>query len=182
MKSAYQKELEDLKAHQARLRALMGEGRERERLMDSLRYQVEEISQAALYDGEDEELERQSKILAHAEDIINAFSMAYEAIRGEDDHKAGALDMVQSALEPLRRVESVDKSYAAICSALEDISERLGDISWDIRRIRDNTEYDPALHKATEERISLIQGLEEICETIRMLRYAEDAAKALSLT
>ena len=181
VKSAYQKELEDLKAHQARLRALMGEGRERERLMDSLRYQVEEISQAALYDGEDEELERQSKILAHAEDIINAFSMAYEAIRGEDDHKAGALDMVQSALEPLRRVESVDKSYAAICSALEDISERLGDISWDIRRIRDNTEYDPALHKATEERISLIQGLKrKYGETIpEILRYAEDAAKRL---
>lgn len=181
VKSAYQKELEELKERQARLRALMGEGRERERLMDTLRYQVEEIRQAALYEGEDEDLERRSRVLAHSEDIINAFSLAYEAIRGEDDHKACALDMVQSATEAIKRVESVDEAYASICSALDDIGERLGDLSRDIRRVRDNTEYDPALHRATEERISLIQGLKrKYGDTIPdILRYAEDAAKRL---
>ena len=127
--------------------------------MDTLRFQIEEISQAALYEGEDEELEKRSRILAHAEDIINAFNTAYQAIRGEDDHDAGALDKVQSALDSIRRVESIDASYASICSSLEDIDERLSDISRELRRIRDGTEYDPRLHKDTEERISLIQGL-----------------------
>ena len=181
VKSAYQEELEQLRACQARLRSLMGEGRERERLMDTLRYQVEEIRQAALYAGEDEELEKRSRILAHAEDIINAFSIAYEAIRGEEGQGVGALDMVQSAMEAIKRVESVDESYSSICSALDDISDRLGDLSREIRRIRDGTEYDPNLHRATEERISLIQGLKrKYGETIPdILRYAEDAANRL---
>ena len=181
VKSSYQQELEDLKEHQTRLRSLTGEGKERERLMDTLRFQIEEISQAALYEGEDEELEKRSRILAHAEDIINAFNTAYQAIRGEDDHDAGALDKVQSALDSIRRVESIDASYASICSSLEDIDERLSDISRELRRIRDGTEYDPRLHKDTEERISLIQGLKrKYGETIpEILAYGEDAAKRL---
>lgn len=181
VKSAYQKELEDLRACQAKLRALAGEGKERERLMDSLRYQINEIRQAALYVGEDEELERQSRILAHAEDIISAFSTAYQAIRGEDDVNAGALDRVQSALDAIRRVEEIDASYASICAALDEINERLSDISRDIRRITENTEYDPGLHRATEERISLIQGLKrKYGETIAdILAFGEEAAKRL---
>lgn len=181
VKNSYRHELGELRSLQARLRSLAGEGRERERLMDTLRFQVEEIRQAALYEGEDEELEKRSRILANAEDIISAFGTAYQAIRGEDDRRPGALDMIQSALEAIRKVESVDEAYASICAALEDINERLGDISRDIRRIRDGTEYDPALHKATEERISLIQGLKKkYGETIpEILRYAEDAAGRL---
>mgnify|MGYP000855444535 FL=1 len=181
VKSAYRKELEDLKACQARLRELAGEGKERERLMDTLRYQIEEIRQAALYAGEDEELEKQSRILAHAEDIVSAFNTAYQAIRGQDDDDAGALDRVQWALDALRRVEEIDASYASVCATLEDISERLSDLSRDIRHTRDSTEYDPNLHRAVEERISLIQGLKrKYGETIPdILAYAENAAKRL---
>lgn len=181
VKSSYRQELGELRALQARLRALAGEGRERERLMDTLRFQIDEIRQAGLHEGEDEELEKQSRILSHAEEIISAFSMAYQAIRGEDDRQTGAMDMVQSALEAVRRVEDVDEAYASICSSLEDINERLGDISRDMRRIRDGTEYDPALHKATEERISLIQGLKKkYGETIpEILDYAENASRRL---
>lgn len=99
----------------------------------------------------------------------------------EDDHDAGALDKVQSALDSIRKVESIDASYASICSTLEDIDERLSDISRELRRIRDGTEYDPRLHKDTEERISLIQGLKrKYGETIpEILAYGEDAAKRL---
>lgn len=181
IKSAYQQELENLRACQAKLKALAGEGKERERLMDSLRFQINEITQAALHEGEDEELERQSRILAHAEEIISAFNAAYQAIRGQDDDDAGALDRVQSALEAIRKVEEIDEAYASISAALEDISERLSDLSRDIRHTRDGTEYDPGLHKAVEERISLIQGLKrKYGETIpEILAYAQNAAKRL---
>ena len=56
------------------------------------------------------------------------FQHSIPAIRGEDDHDAGALDKVQSALDSIRRVD-IDASYASICSSLEDIDERLSDIS-----------------------------------------------------
>jgi len=181
VKSAYQQELGELKSCQARLKELAGEGKERERLMDTLRYQIDEIRQAALYAGEDEELEKQSRFLAHAEDIVSAFNTEYQAIRGQDEDDAGALDKVQWALDALRRVEEIDASYASICAALEDISEQLSDLSREIRHTRDSTEYDPNRHKAVEERISLIQVLKrKYGETIPdILAYAENAAKRL---
>lgn len=161
VKEEYQKELRLLNEFQARLKSLSGEGRERERLIESLKYQIDEIRRAALYIGEDEELMRQSRILAHAEDIISAFSQAYEALKGEETEGGGAEDGIQTALDAVRRVEGIDSAYASICAALDEINEKVADLSREIRHTRDGVEYDPNLHKSTEERISLIQGLKK---------------------
>lgn len=181
IKAVYQKELEMLKDCQAKLRSLSGEGRERERLIGTLKYQVNEIRQANLYEGEDEELERQSRILAHAEEIISAFSLAYKSLKGEDGIDTGAQDRVQIALDSIRKVEEIDASYASICTALEEINEKLGDLSRDIRYTRDGTEYDPKLHKTVEERISLIQGLKKKYggAIFDILRYERDSMNKL---
>lgn len=181
IKAEYQKELETLKECQSKLKSLSGVGKERERLIEALKYQVNEIRQANLVADEDESLERQSKILSHAEEIITAFSQAYQAIKGEDGNEGGAQDQVQSALDSVRKVEEIDVSYASICAALEEINEKLSDLSRDIRFTRDGVEYDPNLHKTIEERISLIQGLKKkYGESISdILRYERDSSNKL---
>ena len=181
LKEAYLVELEELKKHQLRLKALSGEGKERERLIDMLNFQVKEIHQAALFGGEDEELERQTRILTHAEEIISAFSMAYQALRGEEREESSAQDRVEFALDAIRKVENIDSYYGAVCATLTEINERLNDISRDIRYTRDSVEYDPKLHKATEERISLIQGLKKkYGETIPdIIQYEQDSRNKL---
>lgn len=161
LKTRYQGMLEGLRADQAKLRALTGEGRERERTMDLLRFGIDEIAKAAPYPGEDNDLERQSRILANAEEIVSAFSQAYQAVRGGENEDKSAQDGIQLALEALRKVEDIDPSYAAIAASLEEIDDKLKDLSRDIRLIRDDVEYDPKLHKSIEERISILQGLKK---------------------
>jgi len=181
VKNEYQCLLDELKIQQNKLKALSGAGGDRERTMDMLRFQIDEIGKASLYEGEDEELERQSRILANAEDIVSAFSQAYQAVRGGENDEIAACDGIQLALEALRRVEDIDPAYAAIAAALEEVEDKLSDLSRDIRHIRDHVEYDPRLHKSIEERISLIQGLKKKygASISDILQFKEAAEKRL---
>ena len=155
--------------------------KERERTLDILRNQIDEIEAARLYTGEDAELESKTRILAHAEDIILAFSNAYQWLRGDDGENHSALDKVGLSLEAIRKIEDLDPDYMNISNALEDINEKLTDISREIRILRDGTEYDPNLHKNIEERISLIQGLKrKYGETIEdILNFLNDAKRTV---
>jgi len=180
-KSEYRILLQELNSLKAKLKKLAGEDKERERTLDMLRYQIDEIEAARLYIGEDIELENKSKILTNAEDIVLAFSNAYQLIYGDDGENESALDKIGLSLEAIRRIEDLNPEYMDISNALEDINEKLTDISREIRMIRDGTEYDPQLHKHIEERISLIQGLKrKYGETIEdILQYLDDAKKRL---
>ena len=180
-KEEYRTLLRDLNTLKGKLKNLAGSDKERERTLDMLRYQIDEIEAARLYIGEDIELENRSKILAHAEDIVLAFSNAYQWLYGDDGENESALDKLGLSLEAIRKIEDLDPDYMNISNALEDINEKLSDITREIRIIRDGTEYDPQLHKYIEERISLIQGLKrKYGETIEdILKYLEDAKKRL---
>ncbi|HHU90288.1 MAG TPA: DNA repair protein RecN [Clostridiaceae bacterium] len=180
-KAEYRTSLRELNSLKEKLRALAGVDKERERTLDILRYQIDEIEAARLYTGEDAELESKTRILAHAEDIILAFSNAYQWLRGDDGENHSALDKVGLSLEAIRKIEDLDPDYMNISNALEDINEKLTDISREIRILRDGTEYDPNLHKNIEERISLIQGLKrKYGETIEeILEFLDDAKRRL---
>lgn len=181
VKKEYRSLLDKLNELKSKLRSLSGEGKERERTIDMLRYQINEIESANLHPGEDDELRRQSMILSHTEEIINAFSQAYQLIRGEERDDQSALDKIGLSLDLIRKVESLDPEYESIGNTLGELEERLVDISRDIRRIRDRTEYDPNLHRSIEERISLIQGLQrKYGETINdVLTYLDNAKQRL---
>jgi len=181
VKKEYRVLLDRLNELKSKLRSLSGEDKERERTIDMLRYQISEIESANLRPGEDDELRRQSMILSHTEEIINSFSQAYQLIRGEDGDEQSALDKIGLSLDLVRKVESLDPEYESIGNALGELEERLVDISRDIRRIRDRTEYDPNLHRSIEERISLIQGLQrKYGETINdVLTYLDNAKRRL---
>ncbi|NLL67959.1 MAG: DNA repair protein RecN [Clostridiaceae bacterium] len=178
-KKEYQESLQELNSLKAKLRALAGVGKERERTLDMLKFQISEIEAARLYIGEDTELDDKSKILAHSEDIISAFSHAYQLLHGEEGDNESALDKISLSLDAVKKVENINSDYMDISNALGDISEKLTDIAREIREIRDGTEYDPNLHKNIEERISLIQGLkrkygESIEEILNYLNNAKE--------
>lgn len=180
-KKNYRLLLEELNKLKSKLRELQGDGKQRERTIDTLKSQINEIESANLSIGEDEELKRQSRILAHAEDIILAFSQAYTCIRGEENEEEGAIDRIGMTLEAVRKIQDLDPTFENIVIGLEDIEERILDISREMRIIRDKTEYDPNLHISIEERISLIQGLKrkygDSLEDI--LKYLEKAKARL---
>lgn len=178
-KTAYQAKLQEYQTLKAKLKSLSGEGKERERTLDMLRFQIDEIERAGLTLGEDEELMRQSSILSHAEEIIEALALAYERVRGEDSEEESALDKLGTALNALQRIEAYDSQYASFSNTLTEIVDKLTDLSRELRYSRDGMEYDPNHHKMIEERISLIQGLkkkygESIADILDFLKKARE--------
>ena len=136
-----------------------GTERERERRVDMLRYQLEELDKASLKSGEDVDLERKSRLFSHSEGILSSFSEAYERLTGEEAEVAGAREQVRRAAAAVRKVEDVAPEFEAIVSVLSDLAERLDDVAREVLHVRDGQEFDPRERDRVEERLSFLQGI-----------------------
>lgn len=173
----YRQELVVLSGMNAELRSLAGIGRERERTMDMLRFQIDELRKARLIAGEDAELERQSRILTNAEEIVAAFSEAHDVLSGEDREVPGAIDALRRAITSVRRISTLDVRYRQSEESLAELQERLAEALREIRDIRDNVEFEPKLQQQVEERLNLIEQMKrKYGETIpACLEYLSEA-------
>lgn len=140
-------------------RQVTGTERERERRVDMLRYQLEELDKASLKSGEDTELERRSRLFSHSEGILSSFSEAYERLTGEDAEVAGAREQVRRAAASVRKVEDVAPEFEAIATLLADLAERLDDVAHEVLHVRDSQEFDPRERDHVEERLAFLQGI-----------------------
>jgi len=180
-KEEYQKLLADFRQIDRKIAELKAKEKERARLEDLYRYQVNEIEAANLKKGEDAELSQQSRLLSNAEEIIEAFNSAYACLIGEDDLVPGALDQVQRAQASLANISDLDPDFGVISENLLDITDKLEEIARQVRNKRDQINYDPALQQEVEERLALIESLKrKYGNTVEdILQYMEDARRKL---
>ncbi|NLX77683.1 MAG: DNA repair protein RecN [Clostridiaceae bacterium] len=164
-----------------KIEELKAKDKERARLEDLYRYQVNEIEAANLKKDEDIELSQQSRLLSNAEEIIEAFSSAYTCLVGEDDVVSGAIDQVQRAQSALTGISDLDPDFGMISESLVDITDRLEEIARQIRHKREQINYDPALQQEVEERLALIEALKrKYGNTVdEIIRYGEEARQKL---
>ncbi len=151
--SALLNEYKEIKGH---LKSLSGDKGEREKKIDLLGFQVEEIRKAKLKPREEEELTRQRTLLASSEKIINALANTYELLFSGNNIKNSALDNLSEALNELHSIEKLDIRYEEICRKLQEVHYQLEDVIEEVRSERDNTEYNPDLLEEIEERLDLI--------------------------
>jgi DNA repair protein RecN (Recombination protein N) len=182
-KAMYSKELKAWNVLNGELKELAGSGRDRERKMDMLRYQIDELEKVSIKMGEDEELEQKSQLLANAEGIVSAFSDSWSALRGDDENGKGAIDQLKFAALALKKVCGLSPDFQVVVDALEESIETLSDLSRDIRDIRDNTEFDPKLQQKIEERINVLQGIKrKYGEKLHdCLKYLDDSRNNLEI-
>ncbi|MDD6204308.1 MAG: DNA repair protein RecN [Firmicutes bacterium] len=138
-----------------RLHADWGSPGERERRMDILRFQIDEIEAAGLTPGEEEELQKEKRRLANAEYISQNLQLAHEALNGEEGGACEALAVAVKALEEISRrdgsFEPLLERLRSVCYEAEDISSEL-DGAEDIE--------DPAARlEQVEDRLQLIKQL-----------------------
>ena len=130
---------------------------ERLRRADFLRFEIDEIEEASLKEGEDEEVEALYKKLNNARRIAEAVGTA-AALTGSDE--AGAAG--ESIGRALREIESAvryDEELRGFADSLSEIDSLLSDFNRDIADYLDNLSEDPSLFKETEERLNLINRL-----------------------
>ena len=148
-KEKYQRYLEIKKE----LKANYGDEKERERKLDLLKYQLNEIEQADLKEDEEEQLEEKRKIILNSEKISNNLNEADIAI-GEN-----SIESLNTAIRALEKIENIDNVYEKISSDLKNIYYELQEISRDISNYKEDVYFDEEERNEIEERIDLIYSL-----------------------
>ena len=121
------------------------------REMDFCRFEIEEIENAALKDGEEEILAADFKKLSNARRIAESLSSAYEAVSG---------DAISRTFREIESVLPYDDGLKGIRDELGDVDSLLSDLSRDIAGYMDELVVDDSTLRETQERLDLIRGLE----------------------
>lgn len=146
-----------------------------EQKLDMLKWQEQEISQADLKIGEDEELENEIKKLSHAEKISENISAACNLLGDSDFDILTALAKVEKNLDEVLKFD--DKLNSAR-KLLEDAEISLREVYDDVRNYADETEFSPELLDSLHARMDVIfklkkkygDSVEKILERLENIR------------
>ena len=144
----------------AELRKLMTDAAERERLVDMLSFQVNEIASAKLKRGEEEKLTARLRILENAEKIRDGVETAYVLTYRGEGRAVSAQESLLRAAESMEGIASIDPRYAELASRLRELYYSAQDIGYELQDILDHLSFDPGLLDKISERLDLIDRLE----------------------
>lgn len=143
----------------AELTGLLGDERDRARREDLLRFQVEELRAARLRAGEDDELEAERSVLAHAGKLkLTAASAYVHLYEGEGRHPS-AFDLLGKVRAELEEVLRHDPSLGEATELIGSAAVQVQEASHLLAAYRDRIEDDPARLARVEARLDLISGL-----------------------
>ena len=145
--------------------------------LDFLQFQCDELTQANLSEGEQEELEKKSDTMSHSEEIKSALYEADHALSAEETGVTGSL---RTAVSALRGIESVFPDIRELVQRLDSSYIELKDIAQDISSHLENTDFDPAELDAVNSRLDMLYSLEKKyhAETISQLIAKRDELKS----
>ena len=161
-------------------RISMDEG-EKLRRMETLRYQIEEISKANLVAGEDEDLEQRRKLLQNSEKLSDGIEEASRCLLGDDDSD-GATALLAQAQRALGKLSRYTDSYQPLHDRLEDIAYQLADVAEEVRDALNDLSYSADDLEIIESRLDVIHKLRRkygtTCQDI--LEYLDNAVRELN--
>lgn len=135
------------------LRKNYGDEKEKQRKLDLLKYQLEEIQNAKLKNGEEDRLEEKRRIMLNSEKIANNLFEAEKAI-GEN-----TIDAIGKALKSLEKLEEIDVKYSQTSENLRNIYYEIQEISRDINIYSEEIEFDEEERESVETRLDEIYDL-----------------------
>ena len=153
IKKQYKEKYEKYLEIKQELKNNYGDEKERERKLDLLRYQFNEIEEANLKVKEEDNLEEKRKLMINSEKISKNLNEADIAI-GEN-----SIDSINTAIRALEKIENIDKKYEDISSNLKNIYYELQEISRDISEHKEDVYFDEQERNELEERLDLIYNL-----------------------
>ena len=165
-------------AMRARLRENLIDPRERERQLDILRFQRDEIDRMNLKEGEEEELTRQREKLVAGEQIARNLSEAFASVSGGENC---ATDAVSDAADAMADIAKYDEEYDALSKELSDILYRLEDAARSLREASFAVEYDDEALQRIEERLEDIFSLKRKygSDIEQILKFRDEAASRI---
>jgi len=174
--ASYQQTFADYQQKQRELTTLKEDIERNRQQADFLQFQYEELANANLTAGEQEELEQQSDTMSHAEEIKSALYEADHALNGE---QPGAVGQVKNALHVLATISKVLPSATELTNRLDSCHIELKDIADEVSRLLENTDFDPAELDHINNRLDRLYDLEKKyhAETVEELIAQRDTLR-----
>lgn len=125
---------------------------------DFLRFQYNELKEAQLQKGVQEDLEQRSEMLSHAEEIKTAL---YEADRLLENEDNGIIDHVRQAMQSIQAIGPVYPNMQEVGNRLESTYIELKDIASEISSSVEHVDFDPNELDEVNEKLDTIYSLEQ---------------------
>lgn len=153
-----------------------GDDREKQRKLDLLKYEVEEIENANLKIGEEEEIEEKRKIISSSEKIVNNLQEAEMQI------SENVIENLNIAIRSMEKIETYKEEYATLVGELKNAYYELQEAARDISSNREDIYFDEEEQKKIEERWDLIHSLKrKYGNTIEeILKYKEEKSEEIN--
>ena len=176
LKTSYKEKYTRFNEIKRELRENYGDEKEKQRKLDLLKYQLNEIEDAKLKNGEEEKLNERRKIMLNSEKIAKNLSEADIAV-GEN-----TIDMIGTAIRALEKIEDIDKKYEEIVSSLRNIYYEIQEISRDISSFSDDVEFNDQEREEIEIRLDTIYDLKRKYgnNIEEILKYAEEVKEEIN--
>lgn len=166
--AAYQKLYNDWRQACQDLEELVARAEQSRADEDYIRFQLEQLEEANLTDGEQEELEQEAEMLTHAEDIKAGLYRAGQALNADEGSVLEALKDCQNTMMGLR---SVFAPAGELADRLDSVYIELKDISQEVADKEEEVEFNPARLDEVNARLNLIYSLQQ--------KHRVDTVKAL---
>ena len=174
--AAYQQAFTQYHAAEKELQALQESIEQNRQNADFLQFQCDELSQANLVEGEQEELEQKSETMSHSEEIKSAL---YEADNALSSEGTGVVVSLKTALSAIRQIEQVLPDAKELVERMDSSYIELKDIAQEISSQMEYVDFDPNELDAINNRLDKLYDLEKKyhVETIEELITKRDELK-----
>jgi DNA repair protein RecN (Recombination protein N) len=125
---------------------------------DFMQFQYDELTNARLTEGEQEELEQQSETMEHAEDIKSALYETNNALNGEE---LGTVSLVRKAMLSLQGISKVLPKASELAERLHSCHIELKDIADEVESSLEDVDFDPAELDHINQRLDHLYDLEK---------------------
>ena len=125
---------------------------------DYLTFQFNELEDAKLVDGEQEELEQMSETMSHSEEIKSTLYDISNILYGE---KNGIVNQLKSSAQQLRHIEKVYPVAEELASRLESAHIEMKDVAQEIESKLEDVDFNPQQLEALNERLDKIYSLQQ---------------------
>ena len=156
--TVYKALYKDYKSTSRELETLMEEAEKSRQDEDYIRYQVTQLEEANLHDGEQEELEQEAETLSHAEDIKAGLYKVEQMITSSE---TTLLSITKDCIQTLQGVSRVYTPAKEWTERLESCYIELKDLAGEVSNAGEEVEFNPARLDFVNERLNLIYSLQQ---------------------
>ncbi len=126
--------------------------------LDYYQFQFNELEEARLKTGEQEELETELHALTHSEEIKQQLSNAFAALAGDEENIISHLASVQASLQSIAKY---DARYAELAERIKSAAVEIKDIGAEAEQMERQVRFDPSRADEVNERLNTIFKLEQ---------------------